>query len=138
MAEPLRIALAGLGTVGTGVIRLIETNAELIARRAGRQVQIVAVSARERGKDRGVDIAHYDWEDDPVAIARRDDVDVMVELMGGSDGPAKACVETALAQSVEDVFRARWPLERGDEFPAGQFRLWKMQAVLFAEEGFHA
>ena len=47
-------------------------------------------------------------------------------------------VETALAQSVEDVFRARWPLERGDEFPAGQFRLWKMQAVLFAEEGFHA
>lgn len=57
MAEPLRIALAGLGTVGAGVIRLIEANAPLIARRAGRRIEIVAVSARDRGKDRGVAIA---------------------------------------------------------------------------------
>ena len=96
MSEPLRIALAGLGTVGTGVIRLIETNAELIARRAGRQVQIVAVSARERGKDRGVDMSPYDWEDDMTAMAARADVDLVVELVGGSDGPALTLARNAL------------------------------------------
>ena len=46
MSAPLRIALAGLGTVGTGVIRLIEENNALIARRAGRKIEIVAVTAR--------------------------------------------------------------------------------------------
>ena len=88
MSEPLKIALAGLGTVGVGVIRLIETNAELIARRAGRPLQVVAVSARDRARDRGVDLSPYAWEDDMTAMAARDDVDVVVELVGGSDGPA--------------------------------------------------
>lgn len=97
MAEPLRIALAGLGTVGAGVIRLIEANAPLIARRAGRRIEIVAVSARDRGKDRGVDIARYDWEDDMAAMATRDDVDVVVELVGGSDGPALTLARAAIA-----------------------------------------
>ncbi len=98
MAEPLKIALAGLGTVGTGVIRLIETNAELIARRARRPIAITAVSARDRTKDRGVDLACYAWEDDPVVLAARDDVDVVVELVGGSDGPALALARNAIAQ----------------------------------------
>ncbi len=98
MAEPLNIALAGLGTVGTGVVRLIETNAELIARRAGRPIRIVAVSARDRSKDRGVDLSGYDWEDDPAAMTLRDDVDVVVELVGGSDGPALTLVRGAIAQ----------------------------------------
>ncbi|HVR89723.1 MAG TPA: homoserine dehydrogenase [Novosphingobium sp.] len=88
MAEPLRIALAGLGTVGAGVIRLVEANAALIARRAGRPLVITAISARERGKDRGVDLSSYAWEDDMTAMAARADVDVVVELVGGSDGPA--------------------------------------------------
>jgi len=88
MAEPLNIALAGLGTVGAGVIRLIETNADLIARRAGRPIRIAAVCARDRSKDRGVDISGYAWEDDLRQIASREDVDVVVELVGGSDGPA--------------------------------------------------
>jgi homoserine dehydrogenase len=70
MSEPLRIALAGLGTVG-GVIRLIETNADLIARRAGRRIEIVAVAARDRSKDRGVDLSRYAWEDDMTAMAAR-------------------------------------------------------------------
>jgi len=61
MSEPLRIALAGLGTVGGGVIRLIETNADLIARRAERRIEIVAVAARDRSKDRGVDLSRYAW-----------------------------------------------------------------------------
>src|ERR1700760_4706902 len=88
--NPLRVALAGLGTVGGGVIRLLDANAELIARRAGRPVEIVAVSARDRAKDRGVDIGRFAWEDDTARLAQRDDADVVVELVGGSDGPALA------------------------------------------------
>ena len=88
MAHPLRIALAGLGTVGTGVIRLIEENRDLIARRAGRPIEIVAVSARDRTKDRGVDLSGYRWVDDMGELATANDVDVVVELVGGSDGPA--------------------------------------------------
>ena len=97
MAEPLRIALAGLGTVGAGVIRLVETNAQLIARRAGRRIVISAVSARDRTKDRGVDLSPYAWEDDMTSMAARPDVDVVVELVGGSDGPALTCARNAIA-----------------------------------------
>jgi len=96
MAEPLRIALAGLGTVGAGVIRLLETNAALIARRAGRPIRIVAISARDRTKNRGVDLSPYAWEDDMVILGERPDVDVVVELVGGSDGPALACARTTI------------------------------------------
>jgi homoserine dehydrogenase len=96
MAQPLRIALAGLGTVGGGVIRLIEANGALIARRAGRPLEIVAVCARDRAKDRGVDLARYQWEDDMTLLAERPDVDVVVELVGGADGPALALARRAL------------------------------------------
>jgi len=93
---PLRIALAGLGTVGGGVIRLLDTNGELIARRAGRRIEIVAVSARDRGKDRGVDISRFDWIDDTTALAHHDRADVVVELVGGSDGPALTLARATL------------------------------------------
>lgn len=96
MADPLRIALAGLGTVGGGVIRLVETNGALIARRAGRPLEIVAVCARDRAKDRGVDLSRYAWEDDMTLLAERPDVDVVVELVGGADGPALALARRAL------------------------------------------
>jgi homoserine dehydrogenase len=102
-AAPLRLGVAGLGTVGVGLIRQIARNGDLIARRAGRAVTIVAVSARSRGRDRGVDISGFDWEDDPVVLAARADVDVFVELMGGSDGPAKAAVEAAIAAGKDIV-----------------------------------
>ena len=97
MPLPLRIALAGLGTVGGGVIRLIETNGTLIARRAGRPLEIVAVCARDRSKDRGVDLSRYQWEDDMTLLAERKDVDVVVELVGGADGPALALARRTLA-----------------------------------------
>jgi homoserine dehydrogenase len=96
VSAPLRIAIAGLGTVGAGVIRLLDTNRDLIAARAGRAIEVVAVSARDRSKDRGVDIARFAWEDDMTALARRADVDVVVELVGGSDGPALALSRAAL------------------------------------------
>ncbi|HKL07069.1 MAG TPA: homoserine dehydrogenase, partial [Roseovarius sp.] len=97
MTKPLRLGIAGLGTVGTGVVKIVRQKANLLAARAGRPVAISAVSARTRDKDRGVSLSDYAWEDDPVALATRDDVDVFVELMGGSDGPAKAATEAAIA-----------------------------------------
>ncbi len=96
MAEPLRIALAGLGTVGAGVIRLVEANQALIARRAGRPIEIVAVSARDRSRKRGVDLSPYAWEDDMVILGEKPNVDVVVELVGGADGPALACARTTI------------------------------------------
>ena len=103
MNQPLRLGIAGLGTVGTGVVKIVRQKASLLAARAGRPVEISAVSARSRDKDRGINISNYDWEDDPVALATRDDVDVFVELMGGSDGPAKAATEAAIAAGKDVV-----------------------------------
>ena len=96
MGEALRVAIAGLGTVGAGVVRLLDTNGALIARRAGRPIEVVAVSARDRGKDRGVDLSAFDWVDDPVALAAHPAADVVVELIGGSDGPALALARATL------------------------------------------
>lgn len=93
---PLRIAIAGLGTVGAGVIRLLDTNRELIAARAGRGIEVTAVSARDRSKDRGVNHERFSWEDDMTALAAREDVDVVLELVGGSDGPALALSRATL------------------------------------------
>lgn len=96
MGKPLRAALAGLGTVGAGVIRLLDTNRALIERRAGRPIEIVAVSARDRARDRGVELARFEWVDDAASLFERDDVDVVVELIGGSDGPALTLARGAL------------------------------------------
>src|SRR6056297_1365302 len=96
MSTPLRLGIAGLGTVGTGVVKIVRQKASLLAARTGRPIEITAVSARTRDKDRGVTLSPYAWEDDPAALATRDDVDVFVELMGGSDGPAKAATEAAI------------------------------------------
>ena len=96
MSEPLRVALAGLGTVGGGVIRLLEANRALIERRAGRGIEVVAISARDRSKDRGVDLSGFAWVDDTTALATHDGVDVVVELVGGSDGPALTLARATL------------------------------------------
>ena len=80
MSEPLRLGIAGLGTVGVGVVKIVRKHAALLEARAGRPVTISAVSARSRGKDRGVSISDFAWEDDPVALAKRDDVDVFVDF----------------------------------------------------------
>ncbi|MGH6653282.1 MAG: homoserine dehydrogenase [Sphingopyxis sp.] len=85
---PLRVALAGLGVVGSGVVKLLQANRELIARRAGRAIEIIALSARDRHKDRGVDLSPYRWEDDLDSLVGADDVDVVVEMIGGADGMA--------------------------------------------------
>jgi len=93
---PLRIALAGLGTVGVGVLRLIETNRAIVEARAGRPIEVVAVSAREAGRQRGIDLAASDFVSDMTALARRGDVDVVIEAVGGAEGAALALAEAAL------------------------------------------
>jgi homoserine dehydrogenase len=103
MSSPLRLGIAGLGTVGAGVVKIVTRRADLLKARAGREIVITAVSARDRAKDRGVSLDGFAWEDDPVALARRADVDVVVELMGGADGPAKAAVEAAIAAGKDVV-----------------------------------
>jgi homoserine dehydrogenase len=103
MTEPLRVAIAGLGTVGAGVIRLLDANGALIARRAGRPIEIVAVSARDRTKDRGVDISRFDWVDDTATLASDGRADVVVELVGGADGPALTLTRAALANGKSVV-----------------------------------
>ncbi|MCH2095688.1 MAG: homoserine dehydrogenase [Rhodobacteraceae bacterium] len=105
MSDSLRLGIAGLGTVGAGVVKIVRRKQALLAARSGRAIEISAVSARNRDKDRGVPLGDYAWEDDPVALAGRDDVDVFVELIGGSDGPAKAATETAL-KAGKDVVTA--------------------------------
>jgi homoserine dehydrogenase len=103
MTQPLRLGIAGLGTVGIGVVKIVKQQADLLAARTGRKIEISAISARTRDKDRGVSLKGFAWEDDPVALATRSDVDVFVELMGGSDGPAKAATEAAIAAGKDVV-----------------------------------
>jgi homoserine dehydrogenase len=97
MVAPLRVGLAGLGTVGASVIRLIETEQQALVARCGRPVEVVAVTARSKGKDRGIDLTKFRWHDDPLGLARDPDIDVFVELMGGEGDPAKSAIEAALA-----------------------------------------
>ena len=94
--EPFRIGIAGLGTVGAGVVALVQAHGGMLAEKAGRPVSITAVSARDRGRNRPVDLSGYAWEDDPAALAGREDVDCVVEVIGGADDPAKALVERAI------------------------------------------
>ncbi|MDN7351165.1 homoserine dehydrogenase [Acetobacter senegalensis] len=95
-SSPLRLGIAGLGTVGAGVIRLLETNADLITARAGRPLKVVAVSARDRTRDRGVNVSGLRWYDNAVDLVTDPEVDVVGELIGGAEGQARSLVEAAL------------------------------------------
>jgi homoserine dehydrogenase len=95
-AAPLRIGIAGLGTVGAGTLKLLVANAELLERRTGRRIVVSAVSARERRRDRGVDLSGVRWFSDAVALASDPELDVVVELIGGAEGTAREVVSTAL------------------------------------------
>jgi homoserine dehydrogenase len=95
--KPLRIGIAGLGTVGGGIVRILQKHGALIADRACRPIKIVAVSGRSRTKKRSINLTKYKWFNDPVAMAHDPDIDVIVEVIGGAGGVAKKLVETALA-----------------------------------------
>jgi len=95
-AAPLRIGIAGLGTVGTSVVRMLADKKSELERQCGRPITTVLVSARDRTRDRGIDLSQIQWVDDPVELARSPEIDVFVELIGGDNGPAMASVKAAL------------------------------------------
>jgi homoserine dehydrogenase len=97
MVAPLKIGIAGLGTVGAQVVRLLERQREALAARCGRGIEVVAVSARSRGKRRDAEVKRLRWVADPIALATDREIDVFVELIGGEGDPAKAAVTSALA-----------------------------------------
>ncbi len=96
MSDALRIGVAGLGTVGASVLRILRDKAEMLTRQCGKQVTVTAVSARDRTRDRGIDLDGVEWFDDPIELAKSANIDVFVELIGGDEGPAKTAVEAAL------------------------------------------
>ena len=103
MARSLKVGVAGLGTVGAALIAQVARQREALTARCGRAIEIVAVCARAKGKDRGVDLKKMTWFSDPVALARAPDIDVFVELIGGAGDPAKRSVEAALASGKSVV-----------------------------------
>jgi homoserine dehydrogenase len=98
MSSPLRLGVAGLGTVGAALLKLLDRQANALAERTGRRIAVTAVAARDRGKARDLDLARFDWVSDPVALAASPEIDEFVELIGGADGVALAAVETALQE----------------------------------------
>ena len=103
MTNSLRIGIAGLGTVGASVIRLLDRQDKALQARTGRKIVVAAVSARDKSRDRGVDLSGATWFDDPVELAASSEIDLFVELVGGDEGPARKAVETALASGKSVV-----------------------------------
>ncbi|MBB4570607.1 homoserine dehydrogenase [Rhizobium leucaenae] len=103
MADALKIGIAGLGTVGASLVRIIQSRANELAVTCGRPVKIVAVTARDRAKDRGIDLTGIEWFGGPVDLAQKADIDVFVELIGGAEGAANAAVRAALARGLHVV-----------------------------------
>jgi homoserine dehydrogenase len=97
MSQPLRLGIAGLGTVGSGLLNLLKAHGDHMALGTGRQVVVAGVNARSRTKKRAAAVDGFKWFDDPVQLARDPAIDVFVELIGGDEGPAKQAVEAALA-----------------------------------------
>ena len=101
--SPFKIAIAGLGTVGSGVLQLLDRQADLLTHRAGRRIVVAAVSARDRRRDRGADLSAVRWYEDAAAMAADPEIDVVVELIGGADGIARQVLDTALSHGKHVV-----------------------------------
>ena len=97
MSQPLRLGIAGLGTVGSGLLNLLKAHGERMALGTGRQIVVAGVNARSRTKKRAASVEGFKWVDDSVQLARDPSIDVFVELIGGDEGPARQAVEAALA-----------------------------------------
>src|ERR1700750_1881180 len=96
MGAPLQVGIAGLGTVGAEVVRLIEQQSSALSARCGRGVRVIAVTARSRAKKRGLDLRGIDWARNALQLANDPRIDCFVELMGGSGEPALSAIEAAL------------------------------------------
>lgn len=96
MKEPLKLGVAGLGTVGAGLLQLMKANGPCLEETLGRRIFVTGVCARSRDKARGIDLGDAKWFDDAEALATDPSIDCFVELIGGDEGPARAAVEAAL------------------------------------------
>ncbi|MCQ1852990.1 homoserine dehydrogenase [Neorhizobium galegae] len=103
MADALKVGIAGLGTVGASLVRIIQTRANELATTCGRAIEITAVTARDRSRDRGIDISGITWFDTPEKMAKEADIDVFVELIGGASGAAADSVKAALTRGLHVV-----------------------------------
>lgn len=103
MADSLRIGIAGLGTVGASLVRILQQRSNELAITCGRAIEIIAVSARDRSRDRGIDLKGITWFDTPEQMASEADIDVFVELVGGASGQAENAVRAALARGLHVV-----------------------------------
>lgn len=130
-ATPLRVGVAGIGNVGAATVRLLQANAALLERRAGRPIVVTAVSARDEKRPRDFDRAGIAWHQDPVDLVRDASVDVVVEVIGGAEGKAWDVVSTALSlnKPVVSANKAMLALRGGDVLAA----LAKSSAPLFFE-----
>ncbi|WP_443023769.1 homoserine dehydrogenase [Sneathiella sp.] len=96
MSSNVRIGIAGLGTVGIGVLKIIKAHGDLLQARSGAHLSVTAVSSRDRTKDRGVSLDGIKWYEDARDLATDPDVDIVLELIGGSDGIARELCEASL------------------------------------------
>jgi len=103
VSKSFKVGLAGLGTVGVGTFKLLQANADLIAQRCGRSIEVTAVSASQRSKNRGIDLSSVTWFNDGAELAAQADVDVVVEVIGGAEGSARKTVEAALKRKIHVV-----------------------------------
>ncbi|WP_111565024.1 homoserine dehydrogenase [Rhizobium sp.] len=103
MADALKIGVAGLGTVGASLVRIIQQRSDQLAATCGRPILITGVSARDKTKDRGIDVGGIEWFDTPEELATKGDIDVFVELVGGAEGPANIAVRAALQRGLHVV-----------------------------------
>src|SRR3990167_7615401 len=103
MVQPLRVGVAGLGTVGAALIAQVARQREALAARCGRPIEIVAVCARSRAKNRGIDLKAMKWFSDPVALAQSAEIDVFGERIGGAGDPAKSAIAAALGSGKSVV-----------------------------------
>ncbi|WP_113553789.1 homoserine dehydrogenase [Hyphomicrobiales bacterium] len=103
MADALKIGIAGLGTVGASLVRILQDRHEMLATTCGRAIETTAVTARDRNRDRGVDLSKTAWFDDAISLARDAAIDVFVELMGGAGDPAYSAVKAALQRGIHVV-----------------------------------
>ncbi|MDB5486210.1 MAG: homoserine dehydrogenase [Tardiphaga sp.] len=103
MVAPLKLGIAGLGTVGAAVVTMIEQRADVLSARCGRDIKVVAVTARSKTKRRDLDLDGVSWAKDALALANDPEIDCFVELMGGSDEPALSAISAALANGKSVV-----------------------------------
>ncbi len=103
MTKPFRLGIAGLGTVGAGVVKIVQKHGDELAARAGRRIEIVSVNARDKTKERGVDLSGYNWVDNSVDLADSNSIDAVVEMIGGADGVALELAQRSLGKGIHVI-----------------------------------